>query len=136
MNYEVVNQVVLGAISKTKKGDIKWKKLADNIKQKLVDIDEIDVDESFYTINEKTEDIIIISRGLKPYYLDEDEFVLNDHYFLTLTNTSYIDLSNFFENEKEIIEINNHFAINLRRLFRLVKLEANNAEDRLKNFFD
>lgn len=136
MNYEVVNQLVLSAINKTKIGDITWEKLADNIKRKLVDVDEIDVDEAFYTINERTEDIIIISRGLKPYYLDEDEYVLNDHYFLTLTNTNYNDINNFFENEKEITEINNYFAINLRRLYRLVKLEANNAEDRLKHFFD
>lgn len=120
---------------KTNQLEIEWKKAPKVYDYKFIDrpISDVSIKEPFYTDGKNAR--VIVGRYQNRIYYEEDEYYLEDHFFITITNTKFDHPVSFLEGDDEI-PLGLNFALSVSKLHRLIQISSNDIKNRLDNFFD
>lgn len=121
--------------TRTKKKEISWKKVPKNKFYRLIDrsVKESTVKEAYYTVNEESDEVAVIGRLETPKYVDEDEYYLDDSYFVSITDKHFDEATTFLDSDEEVDD--EDFSINLARLCRLIKITSNRVDEKINKWF-
>ena len=130
-----VEEFVEELLKRTKSNEVSWKKVSPSRYKSLVErnIAHAKVVDAYYQQRRDSNDIVVIGRLERRIYTDVDEYYLQDEYFFTETDTSYLDPVNHFDGDENINDF--QFGIKLARLYRLIKLSGRNPDDKFNNWF-
>lgn len=117
----------------TKEKQINWAKVSPKFLNNAMErIDDDDRVLEAYSATNKNEDVVVIGRAERRVYISEDEYNMADYYFLTQTDTNYKDRVTFYEQDSEFGYFG--FPIDLARLYRLIKINYMDTDNKFKNF--
>ncbi|TGB05188.1 hypothetical protein [Halobacillus salinus] len=121
---------------KTRDKEVQWNKVLHKNYNKLLDrsISEGSIKDAYYT-DSSTGGRVVIGKYKSRYYIDEDEFVYEDNYFVTLTDESYDTVISFLEGDGDN-PLGFSYNLIVSKLHRIITLKANNVEFRINNWFD
>lgn len=129
-----IDKLLVSLIMKTKRKKIDWKRVANQQYSKLIDrnIPTSVVKEAYYTIDKDSDDLLIIGRGEKQKYVDEDEYYFSDYYFIAFADENFDNAVTFLDNDVEVQD--NEVSIDMARLYRLVKLTNMKVDEKLNKW--
>lgn len=130
-----IDLLVDNLIKQTKKDKLTWKKVSKNQLYKLIDrsIGEGKINSAYYIEREDSE-IVAVGKTVKSHWVSEDQSVLDDYYFITLTDSDFEDPITFFESDEEINDY--EFPFELARLYRLIRLNYSSVESKINKWLD
>lgn len=132
-----LEKMIQSLADKTKKKNIEWKKVGKNSFDNLLDrhLMEGEVKEAYYTVYSETEDdVMVVGRFHSPKYVDESEYYIDEHYFLTMTDIKFDNATTFFDFEEDLSTFAYSFAVDVARLYRLAKLSQGKIEERINKW--
>ncbi|WP_248548988.1 hypothetical protein [Paenibacillus odorifer] len=134
MNIDM-QKFVDNLIANTKRRVTIWNKVNPKLHYNVTErLDTSDRVFEAYSTTNKNDDVVVIGRAEHKVYTDEDEYYTTDYYFVTLTDPKYTEKVTFFEDDREYGY--QTFSVDLARLYRLIKLNYMNTDNKLKSFFD
>lgn len=129
-----INAFVEDLISSTKKDpQIKWMRVPKAKLNYLLDqsIPRAEVKDAYYSFRTNSTDAVSIGRYEVPRYVDEDDYYVNDYYFVAFSNEKFEDVVTFYNDDDASADL----QATVMRLFRLIKLTVNDVENKISNWF-
>lgn len=134
MNKLDLEKFIQNMTDKTNKSEIEWHRVPFMYAGSIVDRLSLEnIRESFYSDGKTGR--VVIGKYLTKIYYEDDEFI-EEHFFLTLTDTKFKNPITFSESDDEIPDsFNFSFPLALSKLHRLIQINTNDVKNRLDNFF-
>lgn len=119
--------------AKTKSSEIQWKKVNKMFYDRIIDrpIPASDIRDCYYS-DSPNGGRVVIGKFQNKKYVEEDEYYLEDHFFISITNGKFEDPTSFLESDDAL---GFSFTIILSKLHRLIKLNINDIKNRIDNWF-
>ncbi|AJA21678.1 TPA: hypothetical protein ACR3Z0_000069 [Bacillus thuringiensis] len=119
---------------KTKKNEVSWNLVSSHYFSKIFDrtITDGNIKGAFYADSPKGR--VIIGKYQVRHYYSEDEYYIEDYFFLSITNSNFENPVTFTEDDEVSKKV--AFTLAISKLHRLIQLNAYDIKDRLDSWFD